>query len=225
MTILNALKNGFVASCQPVTGGPMDHTDIIVAMARAAVDGGANGLRIEGADNLRAVRAAVSVPIIGIVKRDLTDTPVRITPSVADAVALVQAGADIVAYDGTTRPMIDPRADVLRAISKGGALAMADCSSVPDAKIAVDAGAAIIGTTLSGYTDATKTDSTDPDFALVAEFAKLAAFVMAEGRYNAPDLARRAIEAGADCVTVGSAITRVEHIAQWFADAVRSATA
>jgi N-acylglucosamine-6-phosphate 2-epimerase len=43
---------------------------------------------------------------------------------------------------------------------------------------------------------------------------------MAEGRFNSPDLARDAIAAGADCVTVGSAITRIEHITSWFADAV-----
>ncbi len=222
MSLLETLKNGFVASCQPVTDGPMDRTDMIVAMARAAVNGGASGIRIEGVDNLRAVRAAVSVPIIGIVKRDFPDTPVRITPSVADAVGLVQAGADIIAYDGTSRPAIDPRAEIVRAITNGGALAMADCSTESDARTALIDGAAIIGTTLSGYTDATATGSTEPDLALVETFATLGAFVMAEGRYNSPDLARQAIAAGADCVTVGSAITRVEHIAEWFKAAVRN---
>ena len=200
----------------------MDRTDIIVAMACAAVNGGANGIRIEGVATLRAVRAAVSVPIIGIVKRNLPDTPVRITPSVADAVGLIQAGADIIAYDGTARPSIDNRAGIVRAITDGGALAMADCSTESDARSALTDGAAIIGTTLSGYTDATGTGSTGPDLALVGTFATLGAFVMAEGRYNSPDLARQAIAAGADCVTVGSAITRIEHIAGWFKTAVRN---
>ncbi len=200
----------------------MDRTDIIVAMARAAVDGGASGLRIEGVENVRAVRASVEVPIIGIVKRDLPDTPVRITSSVADAAALVDAGADIIAYDGTSRAMLDPRRDVVRAILSGGRIAMADCSTDADAKIAMSDGAGIIGTTLSGYTAETETGSEAPDLALVRTFATFGAFVMAEGRYNAPDLARQAIVAGADCVTVGSAITRVEHIAAWFSAATRS---
>ncbi len=223
MRTLETLKGGFVASCQPVTGGPMDRTDIIVAMAQAAVAGGAQGLRIEGVDNLRAVRRAVDVPIIGLTKRDLRATAVRITTSVEDAVALVAAGADIVAYDATDRPALSPRSDIVAAIVAGGALAMADCATVADARAALAQGAAIIGTTLSGYTEATAGASPLPDLALVAAFAGLDAFVMAEGRYNAPDLARQAIEAGADCVTVGSAITRVEHIAAWFAAAVRSA--
>lgn len=221
MTILQKLKGGLVASCQPVTGGPMDRTDIIVAMACAAVNGGADGLRVEGADNVRAVRAAVSVPIIGIVKRDLPDTPVRITPLVSDAVDLVRAGADIVAYDGTDRPALDARPDIIAAIIGDGALAMADCSTLRDVKAAIAAGAAIVGTTLSGYTGETMTGSIAPDLDLVAAASKLDTFVMAEGRYNAPELARQAIRAGADCVTVGSAITRVEHITQWFASAVR----
>ena len=74
-----ALQQGFVASCQPVDDGPMDSPEIVAAMAKAAVAGGAAGLRIEGIDNLKAVRAAVSVPIIGIVKRDLAGSEVRIT--------------------------------------------------------------------------------------------------------------------------------------------------
>ena len=144
MTVLNDLKGGFVASCQPVTGGPMDRTDIIVAMARAAVDGGASGLRIEGVENVRAVRSAVAVPIIGIVKRDLPDTPVRITPYIADAEALVEAGADIIAYDGTSRPMPDARPAIVRAILDGGRIAMADCSTEADARTALADGAAIV---------------------------------------------------------------------------------
>ena len=222
MQALSLLKGGFVASCQPVTGGPMDHTDIIVAMARAAVDGGASGLRIEGVRNVRAVRAAVAVPIIGIVKRDLPDTPVRITPYVSDAAALVEAGANIVAYDGTARPIPDSRQSIVRTILDGGRVAMADCSTEADAKAAMADGAGVIGTTLSGYTAETETGSDAPDLALVTAFARLGGFVMAEGRYNTPDLSRQAIEAGADCVTVGSAITRVEHIAAWFSAAVKA---
>lgn len=60
----------------------MDRTDIVLAMARAAVDGGAAAARIEGVANVRAVAShfAGALPIIGIVKRDLPDSPVRITP-------------------------------------------------------------------------------------------------------------------------------------------------
>ena len=82
--VLGKLCGGLVASCQPVDQGPMDRPEIVAAMAQAAVAGGAAGLRIEGVENLRAVRPFVSVPIIGIVKSNCENTPVRITVRVAD---------------------------------------------------------------------------------------------------------------------------------------------
>ena len=44
--------------------------------------------------------------------------------------------------------------------------------------------------------------------------------VIAEGRFNSPALAAQAIMQGAWAVTVGSAITRIEHICQWYRDAL-----
>ena len=78
--VLSQIQYGLISSCQPVDDGPMDKPEIVSAMAQASVMGGASGLRIEGVDNLKATRPFVNVPIIGIVKRDLPDSPVRITP-------------------------------------------------------------------------------------------------------------------------------------------------
>jgi N-acylglucosamine-6-phosphate 2-epimerase len=202
----------------------MDRTDIIVAMARAAVAGGAAGLRIEGVANLAAVRDAVTVPLIGIVKRNLADTPVRITVTRADAEDLISAGADIVAYDATPRPRPDQREAVLDVILARGAVAMADCATLADGAAALAGGAQILGTTLSGYTEETASTGNEPDLDLVREFCAMGGFVMAEGRYTTPDLAREAILAGADCVTVGSAITRLEHVTGWFCDVIGRST-
>ena len=125
--VLERLRGGLVVSCQPVDNGPMDHPKIVAAMAQAAVNGGAAGLRIEGIENLRAVRPLVDVPIIGIVKTDSDDTPVRITVSKSDVSALTESGADIVAYDATDRPRKDPKEAILASILSNGAIAMADC--------------------------------------------------------------------------------------------------
>ncbi|TID13868.1 N-acetylmannosamine-6-phosphate 2-epimerase, partial [Avibacterium paragallinarum] len=92
--VLNQIRYGLIASCQPVDGGPMDKPEIVAAMAQASVLGGAAGLRIEGIKNLKATRPLVDKPIIGIVKRDLPDSPVRITPFVQDIEELARAGAD-----------------------------------------------------------------------------------------------------------------------------------
>lgn len=223
MSILERLRGGLVVSCQPVDNGPMDRPEIVAAMAQAAVAGGAVGLRIEGIANLRATRPLVDVPIIGIVKRDLDDSPVRITVTVSDVSALIEAGADIVAYDATPRTRTDAREDILAAILARGAVAMADCATEEDARGALAAGAAVIGTTLSGYTTETTSCDDGPDLALLGRFRDLAGFVMAEGRFNTPSRAAGAMRAGADAVTVGSALTRLEIITGWFADAVRSA--
>lgn len=99
-----AANGGLIVSCQPVPDSPLDKPEIVAAMALAAEQAGAVAIRIEGVANLQATRAVVSVPIIGIVKRDLEDSPVRITAYIEDVDALAQAGADIIAIDGTDRP-------------------------------------------------------------------------------------------------------------------------
>ena len=224
MNTLQRLHGGLVASCQPVDDGPMDKPEIVAAMAQAAVAGGALGLRIEGVDNLRAVRPVVDVPIIGIVKTDLPDSQVRITVTLDDVLALAAAGADIIAYDATPRPRPFSREDALAAILGSGCLAMADCATLEDGRSALAGGAAILGTTLAGYTAETAGVHDGPDFALIGAFRSLGSgFVMAEGRINTTELAARAMTAGAHAVTVGSALTRLEHVTGWFAAAVRGA--
>lgn len=218
--ILEAMRGGLVVSCQPVDDGPMDRPDVVAMMAQAAVAGGAKAIRIEGVANLRAARTAVSVPIIGIVKADVPETEPRITLCFEDIEGLVDAGADIVAFDATDRPRQVDRGDILARIQDLGALAMADCASFEDAKWAAEGGAAILGTTLSGYTAGTRSRSSAPDLALVRAFGGLGRFIMAEGRYDTPELAALAIANGADAVTVGSVLTRLEVVTGRFATAI-----
>lgn len=226
MSVIEQLRGGMVVSVQPVDNGPLDQTQIIVAMAQAAVVGGAAGIRIEGADNVTAVRASINVPIIGIVKREWDNSPVRITTTLADANELITAGADIIAVDMTTRERPEPLLPIIKSIQEANKILMGDCSSEEDGALALSQGANIIGTTLSGYTAETQQQDKLPDFELVKRYRKLtgqSGFVMAEGRYNNPELAAAAISAGADCVTVGSALTRLEHVTEWFANAVSRA--
>ncbi len=220
MNPLEKLNGRLVVSCQPVDDGPMDRPEITAAMALAAAAGGAAGLRIEGLDNLAAIRPLTDLPIIGIVKRDLEESEVRISPFSQDIIDLAKLGADIIAYDATQRHRPEPTAQLVDQIKNCGKFAMADCANLSDAKQALEEGADIIGTTLSGYAYDIAPPGTPPDTALVSEIAKLAAFVMAEGRYNSPALAAQAMAAGANSVTVGSAVTRVEHITDWFVQAL-----
>nr|WP_245314701.1 putative N-acetylmannosamine-6-phosphate 2-epimerase [Labrys sp. WJW] len=214
---------GLIVSCQPVIGGAMDRTEIVVGFALAAVAGGAAALRIEGLANVRAVRAATSLPVIGLVKRAEADTPVFITPLLKDVTDLAEAGADIIAFDATQRSRPVPVPAMIAAIHAAGRQSMADCAGLADAAAAVEAGASVIGTTLSGYVGGPVPE--EPDIDLVRQVVALGRPVFAEGRYRTLAQVQAARQAGADAVVVGSAITRPEHITSWFVEAVKSPSA
>lgn len=217
---LSGLENRVIVSCQPVVGGPMDSTAIVAAMGLAAEHGGAAGLRIESISSVDRLSKVTGLPIIGIVKREVSGSPVLITPTLEDVDALVAAGAQIIAYDATQRDRPVSSADIAARIRKHGALAMADCASIEDGKQALSEGAHILGTTLAGYAYRELPENAPPDLALVEDLATLDTFVIAEGRFRTPDEAAKAIRCGASSIVVGSAITRVEHITNWFSDAI-----
>lgn len=218
---IEKLRHGIIVSCQPVPDGPTDSIPFVVGFALAARDGGAQGLRIQGAANVAAVCAACDLPVIALLKRDFDDYPVRITALLEDVTDLVDAGAPIIAVDATRRRRPVPVADLIAAIHARGRLAMADCADIGDAVAAKAAGADIIGTTMSGYTGGPTPRG--PDLAFVRAAADLGLPVLAEGRFNTPELAAAAIRAGADAVVAGSAITRPENITTWYAQAIAAA--
>ncbi|MCB8881113.1 putative N-acetylmannosamine-6-phosphate 2-epimerase [Acidisoma cellulosilytica] len=220
LDVLAPLRGGLIVSCQPVTGGPLDETAFVVALAQAVLGEGAVGLRIEGVARVAAVCAAVTRPVIGIVKVDLPDSPVRITPRLSDIDGLVRAGAPIIAFDATDRHRPVPVAEMIALIHAHGAIAMADVSTVAEGEAAAAAGAEILASTLSGYTDPEAPERTAPDLDLVASLAARGFTVIAEGNVRTPANAAAAIAAGAHAVVVGSAITRPEHVTRWFLDAL-----
>jgi len=93
---LAPLAGGLIVSCQARPDNPLHGPTFMAAMARAAADGGAVGLRVNGPDDIRAARAATSLPIIGLFKRQYDDSPVVITPTFAEAEAVARAGATII---------------------------------------------------------------------------------------------------------------------------------
>jgi putative N-acetylmannosamine-6-phosphate epimerase len=205
-----------VVSCQPVVGGPLDHDDMVVAMARAAEIGGARALRIEGIRRVAKVRQAVKIPVIGIVKR--ADQPrVYITPFPEDMQALAEAGADIVAFDATDRVRQVSVAELIAYGKSIGLTLMSDCSNLKEAQTAARLGCDIMGSTLSGYVGGPIPE--EPDFEFIKQMAKAGMRVMAEGRINRPEQAKQALDLGAWAVTVGTALTRLEVMTTWFSQA------
>jgi N-acylglucosamine-6-phosphate 2-epimerase len=206
---LRQLQGGLVVSCQAREDNPLHGPELMAIMARAAVLGGARGIRANGVADVAAIRAAVAVPILGINKVVADDGSVFITPTAASAQMVIAAGARLVALDGTIRPRPggESLASVITAIHAAGAFALADVATTADADYAVRAGADAVGTTLSGYTaDSPRQDG--PDFDLLAALVKRHPVpVFAEGRIWTAEQARQALDLGAAFVVVGTAIT------------------
>jgi putative N-acetylmannosamine-6-phosphate epimerase len=220
--ILERLRGGLVVSCQAPPGDPLHGPAFMAAMARAAVLGGAAGIRANGLADVAAVRRAVDVPVIGLWKDG--SEGVYITPTLRHALAVARAGADVVAVDATGRPRPDGStvAEVVAALGRAaGCLVMADVATLDEGVAAASAGADLVATTLSGYTPDSPS-RTGPDLELVAALAaRVDVPVVAEGRVGTPEQARAALDAGAFAVVVGSAITRPAHVTARFAAALR----
>jgi N-acylglucosamine-6-phosphate 2-epimerase len=204
------MRRGLVVSVQAPPGSPLARPETMSAIARAAELGGAVGIRAEGPADIRAIRDAVGVPVIGLVKRDVPGSPVRITPSLDDARAVAGAGADVVAVDATLRARPDGMTthDFVTALAAElEAPLLADVDSLDAGVAARASGADAVATTLAGYTGDGPTPDR-PDLALVGQLVEaLDCPVLAEGRYSTAEDVRAALAAGAFAVVVGAAIT------------------
>jgi putative N-acetylmannosamine-6-phosphate epimerase len=222
---LERLRGGLVVSCQAPPGSPLRAGDCMVAMARAAEAGGADGIRTEGAD-VAAVKEAVGVPVIGLRKRPAAGSPVIITPELEDALAVAADGADVLAVDATLRPRpgaLDVGSLLRRLAGEAGIPVLADVDTLDAGIAARECGAAAVATTLSGYTVGEAPEG--PDLGLVELLVtELDCPVVAEGRYSSPEQVAAAFELGAFAVVVGTAITDPLALTRRFAAAAPRST-
>ena len=216
------LPRGLIVSCQARADNPLHGPAFMVGMARAAELGGAGAIRANGPDDIAAICAATNLPVIGIHKIFHEDEAVYITPTIAAARAVIAAGARVVGFDATARARKgDPPATIMAAIHAAGAESFADIATLDEGLDAAAMGAHYVSTTLSGYTDATAGRGPGPDLDLVAQLcARVSVPVVAEGRFNTPDLARAALAAGAHAVVVGTMITNPTVITRAFTSAL-----
>lgn len=222
---INSLRGGLIISCQASPGSPFGTPDRLAAFARCAENAGAVGIRACHGENIRAIAHCVSLPIIGIKKREVPGYDVYITPELSDAREVRNSGAIIIATDATNRPRpgVDTTSQLIRRIHLDlCGLAMADIATFDEGVAAADMGADLVCTTMSGYTPNTADRRNGPDLELVERLAnRLSVPVICEGRVNTPDQARAALAAGAWAVVVGAAITAPDWIAGQFVGALR----
>lgn len=221
MISLDRLKNKIIVSVQASYGEPLYEEACINAMLQTVVNGGASGVRVAGSRDVKNAKKLLNVPVIGLTKPKYLPENWRevvyITPTIEDIKSLIEADADIIAFDGTSR---DHQFDIKEAISlihAANKLAMADISTYEEGVKCSKYGFDIISTTLSGYTKESVSNSDEPDFKLLkilTEKTKVPVFL--EGRVWTPEHVSKAFDLGAFSVVIGSAITRPHLITKRF---------
>ena len=107
MDIINRLKHKVIVSVQAMPSEPLYLEKCMVAMMKSVIKGGAGGLRVAGVRDVKNAKHLFDVPVIGITKPDVIPSNwqeiVYITPVLKDVISLVEAGADVIAFDGTMR--------------------------------------------------------------------------------------------------------------------------
>ncbi|MFU7517269.1 N-acetylmannosamine-6-phosphate 2-epimerase [Clostridium sp. HCS.1] len=216
------INKGLIVSCQALEDEPLHSSFIMGKMAKAAIQGGAIGIRANSKEDIIEIKRSVDTPIIGIVKRDYEDSDIYITPTMREVDELMEAGVDIIALDATNR--LRPDNTTLEVFIEkirekyNDILLMADCSTYEEAINANKLGFDFIGTTLVGYTEESKgIHINDNDFELIRNIINsVSKPVIAEGNIDTPEKARRVLELGCYSVVVGSIITRPQVITKKF---------
>ena len=219
MNFLSTVKGKLIVSCQALPDEPLHSSFIMGRMALAAKEGGAKAIRAQSSVDIQEIKKVTNLPVIGLVKRNYADSPIYITPTMAEVEELLSTECEMIALDMTDRPRpAGEKIEMLLArIHEAGRLVLADISTYEEGMMAAKLGADAISTTLSGYTPYSP-QLTGPDVDLVARLSKeLAIPVFAEGRINVPEDISRVMAAGAYAPIVGSAITRPQLITTKFA--------
>lgn len=212
------MEKGLIVSCQALENEPLHSSFIMGKMALAAYEGGAVGIRANSVSDIKEIKNNVNLPIIGIIKKDYENLVPYITPTLKEVEELVAEGVDIIAVDAT---ISQDEAFLKQIIEKyKNQKFMADISTYEEGIRADKLGFHYVGTTLIGYTQQSKgLEKFEVLQKLINDCQN--AKIVAEGNFNTPEQARKAIDMGAYCVVVGSAITRPQLITKTFADALK----
>lgn len=227
MDMIEYLRGKIIVSSQAMPNEPLYKEDCMKAMIASVVNGGAGALRVAGVRDVKNAKG-YNLPVIGITKpKKLPENwkeVVYITPSLKDVKELIDAGADIIAFDGTSRhrPNYCTLEQIISEIHSSDKLAMADISTLEEGVNCANIGADIISTTLAGYTVQSGEPTEGPDYELLKKLVKTVNKpIILEGRIWEPKEVKKAFELGAHCVVIGSAITRPQLITKRFVDFIK----
>lgn len=221
--IIDSMKNGLIVSCQVEKHAPGYTETSVASLIEASIWAGACAIRVNGVENIVTARKLTELPIIGLIKVYRDDSDVFMTPTLNEAREVVNAGADIVAIDGTNRLLDgEPAYLIIRKIKETfpDLLILADVRDEVDADISLTEGADFVAPTFYRFKeDAVSTDLPDwKMFAAMCRISKDRGYVLMEGKVWTPDDAIKALYYGAHAVVVGTAITRPHIVARRFLD-------
>ncbi|HAS0821827.1 TPA: N-acetylmannosamine-6-phosphate 2-epimerase [Enterobacter cloacae] len=225
-TVLDTLKGKLVVSCQALENEPLHSPFIMSRMALAARQGGAAAIRANSVVDIEAIKEQVTLPVIGIIKREYPDSEVFITATMKEVDELMTVSPAIIALDATdrARPGGESLATLVTRIRTRypSVLLMADIATVDEAVTAQALGFDCVGTTLYGYTAQTAGHALPDDDCqfLKTVLAAVTVPVVAEGNVDTPERAARCLALGAHMVVVGGAITRPQQITERFMAAI-----
>lgn len=216
----NLKEHGLIVSCQAVKGEPLYGLHMMGHFARAAVLGGASGIRANYVEDINEITEQVDVPVIGIIKEIYDGSDVYITPTLKEVKALLTTKCSVIALDATdrTRPNGEKLEDLIGYIRENAPHVeiMADCSTYEEAKHADELGFDYIGSTMRGYTEYTKGIQI-PDYELLEKMVQtLNAKIVAEGGIWEVGQLERVLRTGVYTVVIGSAVTRPMDITKHF---------
>lgn len=221
--MLEKIKGKLIVSCQALPDEPLHSSLIMSKMAIAAQMGGASGIRAQSKADIDAIKEVCDLPMIGIIKRNYSDSEVYITATKKEVAELLTTKCEMIALDATkrVRPNNEKVEDLVQMIHEHGRFAMADCSTFEECMEAERIGFDVVSSTLCGYTDYSKLID-GPNFELIERCVKnLKVPFIAEGKINTPEELAKALELGAYCAVVGGAITRPQQITARFAKVIK----
>ena len=136
--IIESMKGGLIVSCQVQHDDPIYTDDMVIKMAEAAKWAGAVGIRANSPEQIKAIKKTVpDLPMIGLWKVWYEDTDVFITPTIKEAKAVFEAGAEIIALDCTSQINHDgtPAWELIKKVKQEipEAIIFADVSNLEEA--------------------------------------------------------------------------------------------